>query len=217
MKRGKCISLLFVLCLLSFGIGVIFGFRLEEFFYPMDRTPKLSFIDIPNKSHTDSPVIVVEESVKEVSVNEETVNADTVYIVQERNMDTGTVVMKQEKLPLKYIGMSRNQLIDALVDFECNPPLEELERGFVNAELVSFSTGQIEICMNYQYLKPTGSFYIVVYDNRVKVLLDDKKTVYQETDINVMDLPYEIQTELLNGLFIPNEESLYDFLENYTS
>ena len=71
--------------------------------------------------------------------------------------------------------------------------------------------------MDYQYIQPTGSFYIVIYDNRVLVMLEDKKTVFQETEIDLSELPEEVQQDILHGLFIPNQESLYDFLENYTS
>ncbi len=217
MKRGKCISLLFVLSLFCFGVGVVTGYRIEEFFYPNGRTEDTPLTLMPRKSTTDSPIIIVDEPLEEVSTQEETVNADTIYVIQERDMDTDTVILKNQKLPLKYIGMNRQQLLDALKDYECNPPLEELERGFVNAELVSFSTARIEVCMNYQYVKPTGSFYIAVYDNHVVVLLDDKKTVFQETQIPVTDLPADVRSALCNGMFVPNEESLYDFLENYTS
>ena len=107
--------------------------------------------------------------------------------------------------------------MENLSDYEANPPLSELERGFVSAELLSFSTNQIEVQMNYQYIQPTGSFYIVAYDNMVVVMLEDKKTVFLDTVIKVTELPADIQQDVMQGLFIPNEESLYDFLENYTS
>ena len=53
--------------------------------------------------------------------------------------------------------------------------------------------------MDYQYIQPTGSFYIVIYDNRVLVMLDDKKTVFQGTEITLSDLPDEVQQDILYG------------------
>ena len=216
MKLGKCISLFFVCSIISLCVGIFLGYRLEAFFYP-DEVPQESIEAKHNVVQEAEPVIIYDEPVVEVSAQEDRLNADTVYVTQEMDMDTGTVIETNSKLPAKYMGMNREQFIESLRDYEANPPLTELERGFVNVQLISFSTERVEVQMNYQYVKPTGSFYIVVYDNRVLVMLSDKTTVYQDTEITLSELPYEIQLEIMQGLFIPNEESLYDFLENYTS
>ena len=169
------------------------------------------------KDELSEPMVIRDEPVVEVAAGEEKIDADTVYIIAETDLDTGNVVETCTRIPQKYIGMNREQLLENLSDYEANPPLSELERGFVSAELLSFSTNQIEVQMNYQYVQPTGSFYIVAYDNRVVVMLEDKKTVFLDTVIQVTELPPDIQQDVMQGLFIPNEESLYDFLENYTS
>ena len=41
--------------------------------------------------------------------------------------------------------------------------------------------------------------------------------LYDETDIKVIDLPQNIQEDLLNGISIKNFDELYDFLENFSS
>lgn len=217
MKLSKCIGLFFVFSLISFGGGVATGIQLENFFYPgeSDVTKSASERNIPLPQST--PLVIMDEPVKEVSSRQETLNADTVFVVEERDMDTDTLIKSSSRIPQKYIGMNRERFVDAIADYNINPPLEELERGFVSMELLTFSTQKVEVSMNYRYLKPTNSFYIVLYNNHVTVMLEDKQTVYQETQINITELPYEIQMDIMNGLFVPNEESLYDFLENYTS
>ena len=132
-------------------------------------------------------------------------------------MDTGNIRKNLTKIPEKYIGLTREQFLLHLDDFEANPPLTELERGFVSLELIAFSPIQVEIQMNYQEVKPSGIFYIMVYDHKLLVMLEDKKTVFLATEIPITELPAEVQQDVMRGLFIPNELELYDFLENYTS
>ena len=44
-----------------------------------------------------------------------------------------------------------------------------------------------------------------------------KKTVYEYTDISLEGLPENLQKEIQNGKYIETSESLYGFLENYSS
>ena len=71
--------------------------------------------------------------------------------------------------------------------------------------------------MNYEYTLPSSSFYLMVENNYVVVYLDDRQTVYMDTDILLTDLPSDVQQDIINVMFIPNEESLYNFLETYSS
>jgi hypothetical protein len=71
--------------------------------------------------------------------------------------------------------------------------------------------------MNYKYVQPSSSFYLAAYDNKVIVYLEDKRTVYIETEILLDSLPFEIQESIMDMMWMENEEKLYDFLENYSS
>ena len=66
-------------------------------------------------------------------------------------------------------------------------------------------------------MEPSASFYLAVYDNNVIVYLEDMKTVYIETDIRLDTLPEKLQQEIMEMMWIENEEKLYSFLENYSS
>lgn len=101
--------------------------------------------------------------------------------------------------------------------YEAFPPLSEMERGFVNLEVLSFSRERVVVQMNYKYVQPSESFYLAVYDNEVIVYLEDRKTVYIETEIELDSLPEQIQHNIIQMMWIENEEKLYDFLENYSS
>lgn len=221
MKFLKWFSLFFMCVSVAFVAGVLLGFRLEAYFYP-GESMKNKYLQV--KAQED-PIIIeekYEEHVKTsqavaVSNTSECIDANTVYITIERNMDTDEKIEHVGRLPEMYMGMNREQFVACMEDYEASPPLSELERGFVNLEVKSFSGEKVEVLMNYSYVKPGKCFYIVVYDGLVAVLLEDKETLYLQTGMKVLDLPESIQQNLIQGLFIPDEESLFDFLENYTS
>lgn len=60
-------------------------------------------------------------------------------------------------------------------------------------------------------------YYLKAQNGYVVVYLSDKKTAYEYTDILLSDLPENLQKEINNGKYIENTESLYGFLENYSS
>ncbi len=218
MKFLKWFSLFFVSMVITLLIGIIIGFRMEEYFYPQDKE---EYAQMPVEDQGSKVVISEKEDVDlqvvAVSGKEEKLNANTNYICIEYDMMTGEEIPVSTKLPAKYIGLGREQFIECLKEYEQSPPLEERERGFVSVELQRFSAEEVEVLMYYKYVQPSENFYIVVYNDKIRVLLEDKKTVYLETGILAYDLPLDLQQEIMQGMFVPGEEALYDFLENYTS
>ena len=71
--------------------------------------------------------------------------------------------------------------------------------------------------MDYRYLQPSDGFYLAVCDNEVVVYLEDRSTIYINTGIALDSLPEKIQMQIMDMLSIPDEETLYDFLETYSS
>ena len=60
--------------------------------------------------------------------------------------------------------------------------------------------------------------YYLVYENGyVKIYLDDRETLYEETEITLEDLPNNLRQEVLRGKGLKSPGELYDFLENYSS
>ncbi len=128
-----------------------------------------------------------------------------------------TVVETSTRLPDRYIGMDREQFLQAMENYENAPPLSEQERGFVSLEVVSFSRERVVVRKNYRFVQPSASFYLAVYNNEVIVYLEDKETVYIETHIQLDSLPEQLQKQIIEMMWIENEEKLYSFLENYSS
>ncbi len=60
-------------------------------------------------------------------------------------------------------------------------------------------------------------YYLMEVNGYIVVYLSDKKTPYEYTDILYDELPDGIREEIRNGKYIEDTETLYGFLENYSS
>lgn len=157
------------------------------------------------------------DGIREVATAYDTLCVDTAYVLEETDILHHTVVEITQRLPAKYVGMNREQFLQAMELYEAFPPLSEMERGFVNLEVLSFSRERVVVQMNYKYVQPSESFYLAAYDNKVIVYLEDRKTLYIETEIPLDSLPEQLQHDIIQMMWIENEEKLYNFLENYSS
>lgn len=243
MKFVKRISLFFVYPLVLFGIGFYAGVECMHFFYPgasnvreVEELPKQDWPgQIMEKLETEAAQPSVQETdemtmessvekltihqadVKEVANAGETLSVDTEYVLEETDIVNCSVVETVWKLPSEYVGLNREQFLTAMEEYEAFPPLSELERGFVGLEVLSFSRERVVVQMNYQYVQPSNSFYLAVRDNEVVVYLEDMKTIYINTGIRLEELPKDVQLEIIQMLWVEDEETLYHFLENYSS
>lgn len=234
MKFVKSISLFFICPILLFSLGFFVGVGYTRFFdlrsgyqrmYGEGKSPVekeessiVREIDLADAEPSGEDAEGVDPlNYEEVSFKPETLCVETQYVLEEKDILGNTTLETTKKLPQKYIGMNREQFLEAMNVYESFPPLSEQERGFVGLEVISFSRERVVVQMNYKYVKSDGNFYLMVYDNEVLVYLEDKETVYIETGIRLDTLPEEVQYDIINGLFIEKQEDLYDFLETYSS
>ena len=229
MKFVKGISLFFIYPVIMLGIGFFCGVWAVQFFYPgmvqqnEEDKPRAYGQQVYQQAEYSDIQRINDESVSEealvqhVASVEETLNADTEYVVQERDLLRETVVETAWQIPGKYIGMDRELFLASMEEYSLNPPLSEKERGFVGLEVLAFSPERVVVQMNYEYVQPSESFYLVVQDNEVVVLLEDKQTVFINTGIRLDELPELVQMKIIQMYHIENEEALYNFLENYSS
>lgn len=225
MKFVKSISLFFLYPLLMFGIGFCTGVWGYHYFYPgknvqmQDETPHVvtKQKESPVKGAQEVKQEIVDKNVAETGKENGVLNKDTEYILQEVDADSGNMVEYTYHLPEKYLGMNRESFVGAMEAYEASPPLKEVERGFIGLEVVSFSAQRVVVQMNYAFVKPTDNFYICVEENYVVVYLEDKETVYMQTDILLETLPENLQYQIMNYMYVKGEEDLYHFLESYSS
>lgn len=241
MKFVKGISLFFVYPMAMLVVGFYFGAVSSHFFFPDEQVQERSdayeepsesislesmmetsaeFLDYREKeaASEDTEVPFAEQELAlEAAAASETLSVDTEYVLEETNVLDQSVVETKWRLPAQYVGMNRQQFIEVMKHYEAHPPLSERERGFVSLEVLAFSRERVVVQMNYRYVQPSASFYLAVYDNEVVVYLEDKKTIYINTEIPLSTLPEATQQEIIQMMWVPDEESLYNLLENYSS
>lgn len=123
----------------------------------------------------------------------------------------------EEDIPFYFMGLSRVELEEAVEQYELNPTFHDLEKGFCSIELLTFSSERIAVRKSYRKEEKDEVYYLKVENNKIVVYLSDMETVFLYTDILMEDMPDELQQEIIHVKCISDIESLYDFLESYSS
>lgn len=218
MKIVKSIILFLFLSVLLVGAGVVLGVKLNDSYYGKEENIPLTEL-AETGENTNMSNEEEESDLHHIAVlgDSQKINADTVLVVMEKDVLQNTIVETERDFPAKYLGMNRQNFESAMEVYEKAPPLKEKERGFVGLEIQSFSEEKVVLQMNYEYVQPGSSFYLGVLNHEVVVFLEDMETIYISTGIPLNSLPIELQMEIIGLKPIENEESLYGFLENYSS
>lgn len=235
MKLVKRVSLFCIYPLMMLVMGFYAGVQSTRFFYTKqnreerfltwpDGGQDRNIIELPVQELLDVPTdygLAEEtedgEDTKEVLANSETLCVDTDYILKETNVLDHTEMEIVRRLPEKYIGMNREEFLAVMDIYESFPPLSEQQRGFAGLEVLSFSRERVVVRMDYRYIQPSAGFYLAAYNNKILVYLEDKETLYIETDIRLDLLPEKLQQEIIRMMWVENQKELYNFLENYSS
>ena len=205
MKVLKSIGLYFVYPFVTFLLGIFTHIGYLNYFYP-------------NKYAQPKESYFLEESSYEVSNLSKTITTcDTRYVIIEHNEKNHTEKTKEVSIPDKYLGMTRENLEEALNEYQKNPTLEDIEKGFLNIQLEAFSPDEVRISKTYNPVEKNNGYYLMVIDGKIVVMEEDKETIYLTTDIYAEALSDSLKQELILGKFIYNIEELYGFLESYTS
>lgn len=241
MKFVKRIGLFLSVAGIMFGAGSYLTLKAERFFYPnryeSNRFTKEKFDeydhgsgkredslnDVENEENGDDESSnndgsIMKEQVIEAIVDDDLiVTADTIYLIEEVNLANGTITEKEDTIPDKYIGLDRESLMNELAAYERTPALSDLQKGFESIELTMFSKNKIVVCKYYRSEEEEQGYYLMVEDHYVVVYEQDGKTLYMTTEILLENLEESLQTEIIRGKYMEDEQSLYNFLESYSS
>ena len=141
--------------------------------------------------------------------------AETQYCVEIYKENTGELQTGSYRLPTELVGKTREEISDLLKTFEQLPGEEELQKGFVHAELLAFSDKKIVIRKNY--LTESDEFLLLPSEGKIVVYQNDGRTIYTITDISLDRLGEEQKREIEQGKKIHSLSELYDFLEAFSS
>ncbi len=210
MKRFCRICFLCVAGVVVFCLGMWFAsyLNVKDNLNPPSEPDK---IEQTSEIASEEPLHSVEAAVIP------TVDMDTEYIIVKENLITGEVTSVNEDLPAQFVGMNREEIEDYLAVYALSPVLDDREDGLINAMVESYSAEQLIVKKVYEPLYLEECFYLRAEENYVVVYYGDNLTVYMYTGIRMDTLPENTREEIENCKKIDSYESLYSFLESYTS
>lgn len=210
MRLWKKISIYFIYPASMLAFGLFAGLSVQEFFYPNRQQSRQE--ETAESRETETNV-----SLEAAGGQEQVITADTRYVVERFDLTDSSRTEEEEPLPEQYIGMNREQFVDACEVYEASPSLEDQNRGFLSMYVERFSAEEVVVRKNYESSTRPEEFYLAVENNYVVVYEADKKTRFMSTGIPVQSLSDELAEELLNFKYVGSEAELYDFLESYSS
>lgn len=221
MKRIKSISLFFCVLMISFVLGFGCAFKMNR---------SLDILDEVSEKEPVQEDACLEESIPEASVTQEMeevsaqtiasgirLNEQTKYVLLEYDCLAKTVVETSWPLPPKYVGLSREDFVAVMQAYQNSPPLSEKERGLTAVEVKAFSGECVIVQKNYCPKNNNSHYYLGVRNHEVVVYLEDGKTIYFYTGLNLDRFPTEIQKKIMSLNYIEDEKELFDLLESYSS
>lgn len=149
--------------------------------------------------------------------SDEAISNITEYIIEYYDVDTKTLTEEKLSAPIEYFGYTREKLIKALRTYMASPSTSDKAKGIVSYELASFSNKQVVVRKSYSSKDLPSTYYIFVENGYLVIYLEDKETLYDNTNIRLNNLPENVQKEVVTGKKITSLKGLYEFLETYTS
>ncbi len=209
MEKRYKIGLFFVLLLISVLVVVLMWKR-----HTMDGFPKEEHL-VTDETEDSAPKTA--EELYQVQKMNILTTCDTVCIYENIDKKDGSVSMEEEALPVKYIGLNREELETMLAQDSLAPTLEEKQKGFKSQHLELFSADKIKVLRIYDTAQGATGFYIMEVNGEICVYEHDKETLYFKTGLHAESLPAEVRHELREGKFMDSELQVYHFIESYSS
>lgn len=208
MKKGYMIGLFFIVFVI---VGLIVIILLKRNVMQEWQNQNKKEIQQEEQS-TENEV-----GVSQVNQNDVKTTCDTEVLYLDIDRKDGTMSYCSERIPGKYIDMTREELEWALYEDSKVLSLEDKEKGFESQHLELFSKEKIKIVRIYDTSKEKSGFYIMAVDHAIWIYKADKKTLYFKTDLVLEDLPDKVQKEVMAGKYMNSEVDIYHFLESYSS
>lgn len=135
------------------------------------------------------------------------------YIIEEYNSDTDELTKKEEKIPVDYIGLNREQVIDYLTTYVAKNKDETLQ----NVQLVAFSPESLII--RKTVCNPTNiySYFVISENNIIMIYNANHDKLFIDTGIDVSNIEEQYKEELKDGFYVETIHDLYNYLESITS
>lgn len=171
----------------------------------------------------DQNIVTEDEKVVTVdTIKEEKITPETRIIMQYYYLKDNKLIEEIINPPYYFLNLSRDKLINYIVNYNKNPDTIDNNKKLISFELVSFSSTEVILkkVFNLQYEKEVIDYYQVYYEE------ENNKIIVKNPDGSIRDEIYIPPTSLHEedkallkkpGLKIYDEKDLLELLENYTS
>lgn len=198
MKRSIFFAIFAVVIAIIAGFSVCF----MDFFYPENY----------EKNDAGEYVNITVEAKKDPFP----IDKDTRFIIEHYYVDEDRLLSEQIDSIPPLLGCNKEQLLEYLKEYMRKIPYDEQEQGLASYRMVSYKEQVITLRKTYKKQNLTG-YYAKSFNGTIVILNGDEKTVYEYTQIGIETLPEDMREQVLNGIYLENDEDLYSFLENYSS
>lgn len=199
-----CMKRNIIFAVASLGIGIILALSvyLYDYFYPQQ------YIKTESGKYVNIAVVNNPETFP--------VTKDTQFTIEHFYMDEQrTLTENAGNIPI-LIGCNKQELKEYLNEYMKHLSADEKAEGLSSYEMVSYVNNTITLRKTYQIPSYEG-YYAKSFNGTIVILKGDGKTVYEYTQISVSTLPEELKKQVQNGFFLEDDNSLYNFLETYSS
>jgi hypothetical protein len=153
----------------------------------------------------------------DTNLNQNVVLKDTEVVIESYDKD-GMLIGREVTTPnAELVGKNRLELMVYANAYKDSAPKTELEQGLERMVVQSFSSDSITLVKYYGVPIEEPGYWVAVKDNVVIVYTEDWSEVYEFTNIELWQLPQEVQYDLVDGIHVENERELFDFLQTYSS
>lgn len=166
----------------------------------------------PDTSTKDQEAIVDVDTSRE-----DVITPNTRYYLETYNVKNNELLREELNPTSDLVGLNRSEVIELLADYMDNIPLSEKNQGLYAYDLLQFSTREIVVRKSYNEDLVTYRYYVAVKEGKVIIYYSDLKTIYEDTNIEVLELEEKDRNELMHGIYIKTEEELFSLLESYSS
>lgn len=168
-------------------------------------------------AETKDDLTKTDPSVAADTVKEDRITDKTEYVLVRYDLKMNQVIEDNKQVPAGLIGMNRQEVVNYLTEYMKDISLDELRAGLVSYELQAFSTDRVVLQKTYDPDRMPYEYYIGLQNYEVVVYYCDKETIFEYTGIDARALSEDDQYQLLDGIFVTDQEELYGILENYSS
>ncbi len=214
-----------IICIFFFGalagISYLGGYLFALDFFKFDNLRSM------DEELLKNPVLDNKPENTEAGMNESAfVRSDTLFVLQDFNLETEETHDNKMVMPIEYLGMNMYEVADYISKNYDKYKEEDID--LVNVMLISFSDDKMVIRRCYYEIKEEETtsefyedgeikYYIMENNGYVTIYKADKVNIFLNTEILMATLAPEDIELIKEGIGVKDIFEMYGYLESFTS